>query len=162
MLVVLYACCTEQFPSDTARSCALVGSSCAVTVLTARPTTGPWSRLERTFILSQPLRVASYEGPWAVRDRGGRETTGQVVCMIVAGPGSLVGRFPLGNARRWTTTITEAAALSSDPDAHPPDRASERQPVDEERVLFGRWTRSSSSCRRRILSRSVRVQIPSK
>ena len=108
------------------------------------------------------LRVASYEGPWAVRDRGGRETTGQVVCMIVAGPGSLVGRFPLGNAGRWTTTITEAAALSSDPDAHPPDRASERQPVDEERVLFGRWTRSSSSCRRRILSRSVRVQIPSK
>jgi hypothetical protein len=37
--------------------------------------------------------------------------------MIVAGPGSFVGRFPLGNTGRWTTTITEAAALSSDPDA---------------------------------------------
>ena len=34
MLVVLYACCTRQLPTDTARSSALVGASRADTVLT--------------------------------------------------------------------------------------------------------------------------------
>lgn len=102
VLVVLYECCTGQLLSDTARSCALVGSSCAVTVPTARPTTGPWSSLERTLILSQPYawphtKAHALMRGQAVRDRGGRETTGQVVYMIVAGPGSLVGRFPFGN-----------------------------------------------------------------
>ncbi len=60
------------------------------------------SHLERAHILSQPLagphvrtHVAMLGA--AVRKREGREIVGQVFRLIVAGPGSLTGRYPVGN-----------------------------------------------------------------
>jgi hypothetical protein len=64
-----------------------------------------WAALERAHILSQPW-------PWphtlahgvmlraAWRDRDRRETIGQVVRLLVAAPGSALGRYPEGNAGR--------------------------------------------------------------
>lgn len=61
-----------------------------------------WTHLERAHILSQPM-------PWphtrthllmlghAIRHRDGREVVGQVTRTIVAGPGSALRRYPLGN-----------------------------------------------------------------
>jgi hypothetical protein len=64
--------------------------------------TGEWAHLERAHILSQPLAIAhvrthlamlSYG--WRHRDR--HESAGQLVRLIVAGPGTLIRRYPLGN-----------------------------------------------------------------
>ena len=65
-------------------------------------TTGEWRHLERAHILSQPLPVAHVRTHLAMlanglRHRDRREVIGQVVRLLVAGPGSVVGRYPLGN-----------------------------------------------------------------
>src|SRR5688572_1941963 len=64
-----------------------------------------WHLLERTHILSQPW-------PWphirshidmlrlAIRTRDRREACGQLARILVAGPGSATGRYPLGNTGR--------------------------------------------------------------
>ncbi|MFD7011335.1 DUF3703 domain-containing protein [Rhodococcus jostii] len=64
-----------------------------------------WSHLERAHILSQPY-------PWphtrnhiamlglALRQHDRREALGQVVRIIVAAPGSALGRYPEGNTGR--------------------------------------------------------------
>ena len=79
--------------------------------------TGEWAHLERAHILSQPLAIAhvrthlamlSYG--WRHRDR--REITGQLVRLIVAGPGTLIRRYPLGN-----TGGANVSAVA--PHAHP-------------------------------------------
>ena len=68
----------------------------------AGDTTVEWAHLERAHIISQPLAIAhvrthlamlSYG--WRQRDR--HEITGQLVRLLVAGPGSLIRRYPLGN-----------------------------------------------------------------
>jgi hypothetical protein len=61
-----------------------------------------WGHLERAHILSQPLAVAHVRTHLAmlahgIRQRDRREVIGQVVRLLVAGPGSVVGRYPLGN-----------------------------------------------------------------
>lgn len=61
-----------------------------------------WNHLERAHILSQPLpwphtRTHLAMLGYAVRHRDGREVVGQIVRTIVAGPGSALGRYPLGN-----------------------------------------------------------------
>ncbi len=61
-----------------------------------------WYHLERAHIASQPLaalhvctHVAMFG--YAVRHHEPRELLGQAVRLLVAGPGSLAGRYPLGN-----------------------------------------------------------------
>lgn len=61
-----------------------------------------WQHLERAHILSQPLAIPHVRTHLAMlgyglrhRDRG--EVMGQLVRLFVAGPGSVVGRYPLGN-----------------------------------------------------------------
>jgi len=68
----------------------------------AGDTTGEWHHLERAHILSQPLPVTHVRTHVSMlgagirrRDRG--EILGQLVRLVVAGPGSVVGRYPLGN-----------------------------------------------------------------
>lgn len=61
-----------------------------------------WSHLERAHILSQPMagpHVRTHVAMLAVgvRRRRGREILGQVVRLVVAGPGSWSGRYPVGN-----------------------------------------------------------------
>ena len=63
---------------------------------------GAWRHLERAHVLSQPLagrhvRVHGAMLNFAIRGRDRRELAGQVVRLTVAGPGSLLRRYPLGN-----------------------------------------------------------------
>ena len=65
-------------------------------------TAGEWSHLERAHILSQPMAIphmrthAAMIGS-ALRRRDRREIIGQLVRLVLAGPGSLTGRYPVGN-----------------------------------------------------------------
>lgn len=61
-----------------------------------------WRHLERAHILSQPSAGAHVRThvamlAFGVRHRDRREVTGQVVRLLVAGPGSVTRRYPLGN-----------------------------------------------------------------
>lgn len=64
--------------------------------------TSEWHHLELAHILSQPLATAHVRThvamlSYGVRHRDRREITGQLVRLLVAGPGSAIGRYPLGN-----------------------------------------------------------------
>ena len=63
---------------------------------------GEWHHLERAHILSQPLaglHVRTHASMFAAaaRRRDRRELIGQAFRIVVAGPGSLTGRYPAGN-----------------------------------------------------------------
>ena len=69
---------------------------------TAGDAVAEWDHLERAHILSQPLAVAHIRAHlamlgYAIRQRDRREITGQLTRLLVAGPGSMIGRYPLGN-----------------------------------------------------------------
>jgi hypothetical protein len=61
-----------------------------------------WHHLERAHILSQPLAGLHLRTHGAmlgasVRGRDGREIAGQLVRLVLAVPGSVSGRYPVGN-----------------------------------------------------------------
>jgi hypothetical protein len=61
-----------------------------------------WHHLERAHILSQPspgihTRTHLHMLAHALRRRDRRETLGQILRLVLAGPGSFTGRYPLGN-----------------------------------------------------------------
>ena len=61
-----------------------------------------WTHLERAHILSQPLAAAhvrTHVAMFAValRRHDRRELVGQLFRMIVAGPASMAGKYPVGN-----------------------------------------------------------------
>ena len=61
-----------------------------------------WLRLERAHILSQPLALAHLRTHlamlnFAIRNCDRYEIAGQLVRLLVAGPGSALGRYPVGN-----------------------------------------------------------------
>ena len=63
---------------------------------------GEWGHLERAHILSQPMVVPHLRTHVAMlgaglRRRDRREVVGQLLRLVVAGPGSLTGRYPVGN-----------------------------------------------------------------
>jgi len=63
---------------------------------------GEWHHLERAHILSQPMawpHVSNHAAMLAaaLRRRDGRELVGQLLRLLLAAPGSLTGRYPLGN-----------------------------------------------------------------
>ena len=63
---------------------------------------GEWKHLERAHILSQPMAVPHVRTHIAMlgaalRRRDRREVLGQLLRLVVAGPGSLTGRYPVGN-----------------------------------------------------------------
>ena len=69
---------------------------------TAGDAAGEWSHLERAHILSQPLAVAHVRTHLAmlgygIRHRDRHEIAGQLLRLLVAGPGSALRRYPLGN-----------------------------------------------------------------
>src|SRR3954453_23496385 len=78
-----------------------------------------WRLLERTHILSQPwvwphvrshldmLRLALH-----TRDR--HETLGQIARVLLAGPGSAAGRYPLGNTGRSNVSATQPMPIPED------------------------------------------------
>lgn len=83
---------------------------------TFRRAEDPWPPLERAHLLAQPwawphTRVHLAMLGVAVRQRAPREVIGQVIRLAVAGPGSLAGRYPVGNTGRTTMRLTETAPL---------------------------------------------------
>jgi hypothetical protein len=61
-----------------------------------------WAHLERAHIVSQPMagphvRIHAAMLGAALRRRNLREFVGQVFRLVVAGPGSLTERYPVGN-----------------------------------------------------------------
>jgi Protein of unknown function (DUF3703) len=63
---------------------------------------GEWRHLERAHILSQPLAGAHVRThlamlACALRRRRPGEVVGQVMRLVVPGPGSWTGRYPVGN-----------------------------------------------------------------
>jgi hypothetical protein len=61
-----------------------------------------WHHLERAHILSQPmvmphLRTHVAMAGCAIRRRDGGEVAGQLLRLLLAGPGSITGRYPVGN-----------------------------------------------------------------
>ena len=66
---------------------------------TAGDSAGECNHLERAHILSQPFAVAHVRThlamlAYAIRNRDRRENAGQVIRLLVAGPGSAMGRYP--------------------------------------------------------------------
>lgn len=88
----------------------------------ARTTADPearWRHLERAHILSQPWpwphnrnHVAMLALAVAQRDR--REALGQVVRIVVAAPGSALGRYPRGNTGRARVGLTRPMPVPDD------------------------------------------------
>ncbi|GGQ20278.1 DUF3703 domain-containing protein [Streptosporangium pseudovulgare] len=86
----------------------------------ARAATEPESRrrhLERAHIISQPWphtrnHIAMFALAIAQRDR--REAFGQVVRIIVAAPGSALGRYPEGSTGRATASLTQPMPMPDD------------------------------------------------
>jgi hypothetical protein len=78
-----------------------------------------WSHLERAHILSQPH-------PWlhtrnhlsmlnlALRQHDRREAFGQVLRIVVAAPGSLSGRYPVGNTGRTAVGLMTPMPIPAD------------------------------------------------
>jgi hypothetical protein len=67
-----------------------------------REAAGEWNHLERAHILSQPMagphvRTHLAMLGYGIRHHDRREVVGQIVRVLVAGPGSWTGRYPLGN-----------------------------------------------------------------
>lgn len=78
-----------------------------------------WRHLERAHILSQPdpwLHTCNHAAmlALALRQRDRREALGQVVRLIVAAPGSLSGRYPVGNTGRVDAGLMTPMALPAD------------------------------------------------
>jgi hypothetical protein len=78
-----------------------------------------WRLLERTHILSQPWvwpHVRSHVDMLrlAVHARDRREIRGQILRTLVAGPGSAVGRYPLGNTGRANVPATQPMPVPED------------------------------------------------
>ena len=98
----------------------------------ARTATDPWPDLEHAHLLSQPwwwphTQVHAAMLAVALRTRDRREAFGQLIRIVVAGPGSLAVRYPSGNTGRTAMGLTQTAPTPDDVAAllanHlPPDR----------------------------------------
>lgn len=80
---------------------------------------GAWRHLERAHILSQPfaslhvrVHIAMLAAGW--RHRDAREVVGQLVRMLVAAPGSWLGRYPRGNTGRARVSMTLPMSIPAD------------------------------------------------
>ncbi|MBK8332856.1 MAG: DUF3703 domain-containing protein [Acidimicrobiaceae bacterium] len=78
-----------------------------------------WLHLERAHVLSQPwamphIRVHSVMLRQGFKFRDRTEVAGQLVRIIVAGPGSLLGRYPEGNSGRARVSAMKPMPLEED------------------------------------------------
>ena len=78
-----------------------------------------WQLLEEAHVLSQPwawphVRVHLSMLAAGVRAGDWREVAGQVVRTAVAGPGSFVGRYPVGNTGRARVPATQPMPMSEE------------------------------------------------
>lgn len=80
---------------------------------------GEWHALERAHVLSQPMAVPHVRTHlsmigYAVRRRDPREVAGQLFRLVVAGPGSVTGRYPVGNTGGANVSAFAAMPLPED------------------------------------------------
>ena len=78
-----------------------------------------WRHLERAHVVSQPdpwLHTCNHAAmlALALRQHDRREAIGQVVRLIVAAPGSLTGRYPVGNTGRVTAGLMTPMPIPDD------------------------------------------------
>lgn len=78
-----------------------------------------WHHLERAHILSQPSARHHTRVHWAMLATAlwvmdAREMFGQVVRILVAGIGSVLGRYPLGNSGRARAPISQPMPIPPD------------------------------------------------
>lgn len=78
-----------------------------------------WQLLEDAHVLSQPwawphtrVHAAMLASAWRLRDR--REIRGQVLRLLVGGPASAVGRYPIGNSGRARVPATRPMPVRTD------------------------------------------------
>lgn len=96
------------------------GSLTEASALIADGRTGEaWPSLEIAHILSQPWWHLHVQTHWrmlrlAVRERDRLEITGQLVRLVVAGPGSATGRYPRGNTGRADVPATQPMPIPDD------------------------------------------------
>jgi hypothetical protein len=75
--------------------------------------------LERSHVLSQPMAVAHVRTHvamlgYGVRHRDRREIVGQLVRLVVAAPGSWMGRYPAGNTGGANVSALKPMPLPDD------------------------------------------------
>ena len=78
-----------------------------------------WAMLEDAHVLSQPMalpHVRVHVAMLALGTRTGdlRETAGQLMRMIVAAPGTWLGRYPVGNTGRARVRASESMPIRND------------------------------------------------
>lgn len=78
-----------------------------------------WPLLEQAHVLSQPLARPQINVHWvmlrtAVTTRDPRECAGQLIRLALAGPGSLLGRYPAGNSGRARVSAFASSRVSDD------------------------------------------------
>src|SRR3954447_26305396 len=78
-----------------------------------------WHYLERAHILSQPMagrHVRTHVAMlgYGLRRRDGKEIAGQVLRVLVAAPGTWIGRYPLGNTGGANVSLTEPMTMPDD------------------------------------------------
>lgn len=78
-----------------------------------------WAMLEEAHVLSQPwawphikVHAVMLRVGWRTRDR--REVIGQLARLLVAGPGSLSGRHPVGNTGRASAPATQPMPVADE------------------------------------------------
>lgn len=89
------------------------------TARSAATTEHRWQAAERAHILSQPwpfphVRVHATMLLLGFQARDHREVLGQVIRLVVAGPGSASGRYPAGNTGRSNVPMTKLMPLLPD------------------------------------------------
>jgi hypothetical protein len=84
-----------------------------------RDVLGEWRHLERAHIISQPMvgphvrtHMAMISCGFRRHDR--REVVGQLFRLVVAGPGSLTGRYPVGNTGGADVSAFKAMPIPAD------------------------------------------------
>ena len=86
---------------------------------TAATSEARWHALERAHILSQPwawphtkAHAAMLAVAWRERNRG--EAVGQIIRLVVAAPGSALGKYPEGNNGRAAVPLTRPMPMPAD------------------------------------------------
>jgi hypothetical protein len=78
-----------------------------------------WRHLERAHVLSQAMAAAHVHTHLAmlghgIRRHDRREVIGQIIRLAVAGPGSLTGRYPVGNTGGAGISLRAAQPIPDD------------------------------------------------
>jgi hypothetical protein len=96
-----------------------IADECAAARLELGRNGDGWRHLERAHVLSQPwafdhvaVHAAMIRRAWRERDQ--TEIRGQLIRLVVAGPGSLLTRYPVGNTGRARVAATTPMPITDD------------------------------------------------